>query len=154
METSSSSKSSYSSVERRKGFQLQEIDAVQLNRNLLRQLQEEFEQNPTIDLLFVIPEAYHQKHKSHLDSLVSDAARHNQRTLDGLQTWLGIDLPSKFPPAYARRKRAMVHATAVVPKRSKPSKLHDFRSHLNDIETATIVHAPSDEVGALLSQAS
>ncbi|KAH8689044.1 hypothetical protein BGW36DRAFT_420989 [Talaromyces proteolyticus] len=133
-------------------------DAVQWNRNLMREFQAALENNPLVDLMSMFHDFYRREHRNAEYRHLSYAAQINRRTLDELNGTLRnepeVNLLSVFPKNYTRRI-TMATGPKLMPsaeKESSEDSQPEFRTRLELAETATIVYPLSEEVNSLLAR--
>lgn len=132
-------------------------DAPRWNRDLLNEFQAALEKDPAADLLSIFTHQYRREHRLAQSTRLSETGKINIKTLDRLDIRFRIDpeidLLSAFPPTYRR-----TIAFAAGPKIARcaedqtSSLTPDFRTKLDDVDTATVVSPLSEEVQSLLAR--
>jgi aminoglycoside phosphotransferase len=136
---------------------LQNAEAAQWNKNLLREFQAELERNPKADLLSMFPELYRHEHRNSQYLQLSHAGKINLRTLHDLRETLRddpeINMLSVFPKNY-NRKMTMATGQKVLPSTGIdiPEQGPEFRTRLDNAESAKIVFPLSSTVIALITK--
>lgn len=139
-------------------FSLSHEDAVQWNRDLMREFKAALAENPATDLMSMFHESYRLQHQYAQYRQLSYAAKFNLRTLNELYDILRdepeVNLLSEFPKGYTR-KITMATGPKVIPSAKKDYPVDngpEFRTRLELAQTATIISPLSEEVKSLLAR--
>ncbi|KAJ5571990.1 hypothetical protein N7535_005650 [Penicillium sp. DV-2018c] len=138
---------------------LQNAEAAQWNKDLMRQFHAELDRNPKADLLSMFPELYRHEHRNSQYLQLSYAAKINLRALHDLREALRddpeINMLSVFPKNYNRRIN-MATGQKVLPSNGIdiPAQGPEFSTRLDIAKSAKVVFPLSNTVITLITTSS
>nr|POE77832.1 hypothetical protein CFP56_09475 [Quercus suber] len=128
-------------------------DAPQWNRDLLIEFQTALERDPAADLLSLFTERYRFEHQLAQSTKLSAVGKINIKVMGELDFLFRsdpeIDLLSAFPSTYTRRI-SLASGPAISRRVDATTSEPEFRTKLDDVNTATVVFPLSETVQSLL----
>nr|POE61837.1 hypothetical protein CFP56_73141 [Quercus suber] len=130
-------------------------DAPKWNKDFLAAIQTTLKRDPAADLLSMFTNEYREQHRRAQLSGLSAVGKINLSTLYNLDLDFRSDpdlnLLSAFPRTYRRRIGYSGGPKIKSPEADRPVTPDDYRTKLNDAQTATVVYPLSEGVLSLLS---